>query len=135
MCMLEIKMSTDEAEDAPLVCLEEALKCKLSDDSKKILSQKRLEFLEDFGSNLARYNVFSRLAQSPMICRCSYKSTFRCAVSASGDLSLKLQIILYLLDKCKVTFTITVCLGTGDLRYMFISHRNKTVCHSDSIPY
>ncbi|XP_077315802.1 pre-mRNA-processing factor 39-like isoform X1 [Lithobates pipiens] len=55
MCMLEIKMSTDEAEDAPLVCLEEALKCKLSDDSKKILSQKRLEFLEDFGSSLASW--------------------------------------------------------------------------------
>lgn len=67
MCMLEINMSTDEAEDAPLVCLEEALKCKLSDDSKKMLSQKRLEFLEDFGSSPARYNVFSRLAQSPMI--------------------------------------------------------------------
>ncbi|XP_040184479.1 pre-mRNA-processing factor 39-like isoform X2 [Rana temporaria] len=55
MCMLEIKMSTDEAEDAPLVCLEEALKCKLSDDSKKILSQKRLEFLEDFGSSPASW--------------------------------------------------------------------------------
>ncbi|CAI9578556.1 unnamed protein product [Staurois parvus] len=55
MCMLEVEMSRDDTEDAPLVCVEQALKSKLSDDSKKILSQKRLEFLEDFGSSLASW--------------------------------------------------------------------------------
>ncbi|XP_018409789.1 PREDICTED: pre-mRNA-processing factor 39-like [Nanorana parkeri] len=55
MSMLEVEMSRNYTEDAPLVCVEQALKCNLSDGSKKILSQRRLEFIEDFGNSLTSW--------------------------------------------------------------------------------
>ncbi|XP_068117808.1 pre-mRNA-processing factor 39-like [Hyperolius riggenbachi] len=51
MHLLETEMSTDDNMDAPLITFEKALKCNLSNGVKRILSQRRLEYLEDFGSS------------------------------------------------------------------------------------
>ncbi|KAM5138187.1 pre-mRNA-processing factor 39-like, partial [Mantella aurantiaca] len=56
MCMLEVEMSRDDGEGAPLVCMEHALNSKLPYLTKKILSERRLEFIEDFDSSLASWN-------------------------------------------------------------------------------
>lgn len=58
-------MTGNNVKSASLVSVEQALKCKLPTDSKRILSQRRLEFLEDFGSDLTRYNVFFFFLVSP----------------------------------------------------------------------
>ncbi|XP_072277499.1 pre-mRNA-processing factor 39-like [Pyxicephalus adspersus] len=57
--LLEVEMFTEDAKDAPLVCVEQALKCKLSDDSKRILSEKRLDYLEEYGSLASWMDAYS----------------------------------------------------------------------------
>ncbi|KAM4721590.1 pre-mRNA-processing factor 39-like [Rhinophrynus dorsalis] len=57
LCLLEVEVSRDvtqaETEADTIQCVERALKSGLDDNVKKILSQRRLEFLEDHGSSVA----------------------------------------------------------------------------------
>ncbi|KAE8607182.1 hypothetical protein XENTR_v10011069 [Xenopus tropicalis] len=54
LCLLEIEVSREgsQGEADALLCVERALKSSLSDDFKKMISQRRLEFLEDNSSNI-----------------------------------------------------------------------------------
>uniref|UniRef100_A0A8C5R658 Pre-mRNA-processing factor 39 n=1 Tax=Leptobrachium leishanense TaxID=445787 RepID=A0A8C5R658_9ANUR len=69
LCLLEIATSRDddEAESSTLHCVERSLQSCLSDDVKKVISQRRLEFLEDCGSDfnslLSAYNEHQKLLE------------------------------------------------------------------------
>ncbi|XP_063294118.1 pre-mRNA-processing factor 39-like [Pelobates fuscus] len=65
--LMETEMSREdsEAENDVMLCAERALQSSLHDNIKKIISQRRLEFLEDYGSNitslLSAYNEHQKL--------------------------------------------------------------------------
>lgn len=54
--LLELELGADvrQNEGPTLRCLERALRSPLPDEAKLLFSQRRLEFLEDFGSNIHR---------------------------------------------------------------------------------
>ncbi|XP_018113033.1 pre-mRNA-processing factor 39 isoform X1 [Xenopus laevis] len=68
-CLLELEVSREASQEEAevLLCVERALKSSLSDDIKKIMSQRRLEFLEDHGSSitsiLSAYDEHQNLLQ------------------------------------------------------------------------
>ncbi|KAM8939230.1 pre-mRNA-processing factor 39-like [Pelodytes ibericus] len=57
LCLLEFEVSRDatQGENDAISCVDRALRSSVQDDIKKIMSQRRLEYLEDRGSNIASW--------------------------------------------------------------------------------